>query len=58
MDFVVRKATLDDKPAITILIAESVRGLSRDDYTDEQIESAIKTAVFGVDTDLRTYAKD
>ena len=52
MDFVVRKATLDDKPAITILIAESVRGLSRDDYTDEQIESAIKTAVFGVDTDL------
>jgi len=52
VDFVVRKATLDDKPAITILIAESVRGLSRDDYTDEQIESALKTAVFGVDTDL------
>jgi len=52
VDFTLRKATLDDIAAITNLIAESVRGLSRDDYNDEQIESAIKTAVFGVDTDL------
>jgi GNAT superfamily N-acetyltransferase len=54
VDFVLRKATLEDRPAISILIAESVRGLSRDDYSDEQIESAIKTAVFGVDTVLIT----
>lgn len=47
-----RKATLDDRQAITDLIAASARGLSRDDYTDRQIESALETGVFGVDTDL------
>jgi GNAT superfamily N-acetyltransferase len=51
MDYRVRKATLDDRAAIEQLIAESARGLSRDDYSDEQIASAI-TEVFGVDTDL------
>jgi GNAT superfamily N-acetyltransferase len=49
---VIRKATPDDRPAIADLIDESARGLSRDDYTDRQIESAIETGVFGVDTDL------
>jgi GNAT superfamily N-acetyltransferase len=49
---VLRMATLDDRPAIAALIAASARGLGRDDYTEEQIESAIGTGVFGVDTQL------
>ncbi len=51
MSFVLRKATLDDQAAIEKLIAESVRGLSRDVYDARQIELSIKT-VFGVDTEL------
>lgn len=51
MDFVIRKASLDDRAAIEQLIIESARRLSRDDYSSEQIEAAIKT-VFGVDTNL------
>ncbi|HKP68617.1 MAG TPA: GNAT family N-acetyltransferase [Pyrinomonadaceae bacterium] len=51
MTRIIRKATLADKPAIEKLIAESVRGLSRDDYDAKQIELSIRT-VFGVDTDL------
>lgn len=51
MSFVIRKATRTDQPAIEKLIAESVRGLSRDDYDARQIELSIKT-VFGVDTEL------
>ncbi|HWS53411.1 MAG TPA: GNAT family N-acetyltransferase [Pyrinomonadaceae bacterium] len=51
MDYVIRKATLDDRPAIQELIAESARGLSREDYTGPQIEAALRT-VFGVDTSL------
>jgi GNAT superfamily N-acetyltransferase len=51
MPYVVRKATLADRPAIQHLIAESARGLSRADYSEQQIEGAIKT-VFGVDTNL------
>ena len=51
MNYVIRKATLDDRSAIEELIAESARGLSREDYSDEQIEAAIAT-VFGVDTTL------
>ena len=47
-----RRATLDDRPAIAELIAASARGLGRGDYTDRQIESAIETGVFGVDTEL------
>jgi GNAT superfamily N-acetyltransferase len=47
----IRKATLEDRPAIEQLIAVSARGLSRDEYTDEQIEAAIQT-IFGVDTEL------
>jgi len=52
VEAVLRKATLEDRPAIAELIAASARGLSRDDYTEEQIESAIATGVFGVDTQL------
>jgi GNAT superfamily N-acetyltransferase len=52
VDGVLRKATLGDKPAIAALIAESVRGLSRVDYEEGQIESALATGVFGVDTEL------
>ena len=51
MSFTLRKAILDDRAEIEKLIAESVRGLSRDDYNAEQIELSIKT-VFGVDKDL------
>jgi GNAT superfamily N-acetyltransferase len=51
MDYTLRKARLDDRAAITELIAESARGLSRSDYSPEQIEGAIAT-VFGVDTNL------
>jgi GNAT superfamily N-acetyltransferase len=52
MDVVIRTATRDDGPAIARLIAESARGLSRDDYTERQVKSALETGVFGVDTDL------
>jgi len=51
MDYEVRKATLADRDAITQLIAESARHLSRGEYSDRQIEAAI-ASVFGVDTDL------
>ncbi len=51
MDYEVRKATLGDRDAITQLIAESARHLSRNEYSDRQIEAAI-ASVFGVDTDL------
>ena len=47
-----RRATLDDRPALADLIAESARGLCGDDYTAEQVESALGTGVFGVDTAL------
>ena len=51
MGFSLRKATLDDRPILEGLIAESARGLSRQDYTDAQIEAALGTAM-GVDTKL------
>jgi GNAT superfamily N-acetyltransferase len=51
MDYHIRKATLEDRAALERLIAESARGLSRGDYSEEQIEAAI-ASVFGVDTDL------
>ena len=51
MDYEVRKATLDDREAITELIAESARRLSREHYADTQIEAAIES-VFGVDSSL------
>jgi GNAT superfamily N-acetyltransferase len=51
MEYRIRRATLADRPALERLIAESARGLSRGDYTAEQVEAAI-ASVFGVDTDL------
>ncbi|HEY0407804.1 MAG TPA: GNAT family N-acetyltransferase [Pyrinomonadaceae bacterium] len=51
MDYVIRKAKLDEREAIERLIAASARHLSLEDYSAAQIEGAIKT-VFGVDTDL------
>jgi N-acetylglutamate synthase-like GNAT family acetyltransferase len=51
MDYSLRKAKLDDRDAIEQLIVESARKLSLEDYSQEQIEAAIK-AVFGVDTNL------
>jgi len=51
MDYIIRKANLDDREAIGRLIIESARNLSREDYSEQQIEAAILT-VFGVDTDL------
>lgn len=51
MEYVVRRATLGDRAALERLIAESARGLSRGDYSEEQVEAAI-ASVFGVDTDL------
>lgn len=51
MDYVVRKATLDERDAISHLIAESARHLSRDHYAHAQIEAAV-ASVFGVDSSL------
>lgn len=51
MDLALRTATLEDRAAIEQLIAVSARGLSREDYSDAQIEAAIAD-VFGVDTEL------
>ncbi|MEO7456734.1 MAG: GNAT family N-acetyltransferase [Gemmatimonadaceae bacterium] len=47
----IRLATLDDIPALTALIADSVRGLSPGFYSAAQVEAAL-IAVFGVDTQL------
>jgi GNAT superfamily N-acetyltransferase len=51
MNFRIRKAAPQDRAAIEKLIAASVRGLSRDDYDELQIELSIRT-VFGVDDEL------
>jgi GNAT superfamily N-acetyltransferase len=49
--FTLRRATLEDEPAMNGLIQASVRGLSPGYYSSVQIESAIRH-VFGVDTAL------
>jgi GNAT superfamily N-acetyltransferase len=49
--FSLRQARPSDVPILERLIAESVRGLSRDDYADVQIEAALGTA-WGVDSEL------
>src|SRR4051812_34250658 len=51
MSFTIRKATIRDQPQIEQLISRSVKGLSREDYNERQIELSINS-VFGVDTDL------
>ena len=50
-EFRIRRARLDDVPALQSLIATSARALSREDYTPRQIEGALRGA-FGVDTQL------
>lgn len=50
-NFAIRKAIAADIPALNELIAESVRGLQAEDYTEAQMEGALKT-VFGVDSQL------
>ena len=51
MEYIIRKANLDDRQTIERLIMHSARSLSREDYSEQQIEAAI-TTVFGVDTNL------
>lgn len=51
MSFSIRAATPDDIPVLEQLIAASVRGLSRADYTERQIEAALGAAM-GVDSEL------
>ena len=51
MDFRLRRATIADVPLLEEIIAESIRGLSSEDYTHEQIEGALGNA-FGVDSQL------
>ena len=46
-----RRATSDDLPVLGALITRSARELSRIDYSDEQVEGALRCA-FGVDTQL------
>lgn len=52
-----RTASLSDRPELEILIADSVRGLSANDYSPAQIEAAIGNTM-GVDSELiadKTY---
>jgi len=51
MQYPLRKATHDDRPALQALIARSARELSARDYRPEQIEGALRGA-FGVDSQL------
>jgi len=48
---ILRRATLQDVPAIEALISVSAYGLSAGDYSHAQIEAALRSA-FGVDTQL------
>lgn len=50
-DIQIRRAAVADIPALTELIALSVRGLQARDYSPTQIELALK-AIYGVDTQL------
>jgi len=47
----IRTAKMEDALSIEALIALSARGLATDDYSDQQIEGALKTA-WGLDTQL------
>src|SRR5262245_22339560 len=51
MQYEIRAARAADVAAISKLIVSSARGLSRDDYTDEEIEAAV-SSIFGVDSEL------
>ena len=47
----IRKARLDDVDALNVLVRNSVVGLSSEDYSPEQLESALRH-LFGIDTRL------
>ncbi len=49
--FALRQTSLEDAPALERLIVESVRALSRADYSGEQIDAALGTAL-GLDREL------
>lgn len=51
MPYKVEQAKIEEKDLISELIRSSVWGLSKNDYTAEQIEAALKSA-WGVDTQL------
>ena len=51
MSYRIREATPEDLTALEVLIARSARELSREDYSSEQVEGALRGA-FGVDTQL------
>jgi GNAT superfamily N-acetyltransferase len=51
MSYRLRAATLADEPTLHPLIARSIRSLGAADYSDAQIEAALRGA-FGVDTAL------
>lgn len=51
MNYTLRLATLDDRPALETLIARSARTLSAGDYTPQQIEVALR-GTYGVDSQL------
>lgn len=51
MSYTIRPVSYFEIPSLEMLIADSARGLSGDDYTPEQIETAI-TYIFGVDSEL------
>ena len=51
MNYQLRKATLDDQPVLQQLIARSIRALGAGDYSQEQIDAALRGA-FGVDSGL------
>jgi N-acetylglutamate synthase-like GNAT family acetyltransferase len=51
MNIRIRRATDEDIPALEHLISNSVRRLSQDYYTEQQIESALAN-IFGIDTQL------
>jgi len=51
MNYEIRVARTSDVAAISNLIISSARGLSRDDYSNEQIEAAV-SSIFGVDSEL------
>jgi hypothetical protein len=52
-EYSIRPALIEDCPVLEALIADSARELSREYYTDMQIEAAI-THIFGVDSELIT----
>jgi len=51
VDYQIRKALISERDKIQELIVNSARQLSREDYSNSQIEAAIRQ-VYGVDTNL------